>query len=75
METTKLEAAIEKAAGELPEGWVINICVERDAGWVSLEDENGHEEGNGPVDSEESYADCVLRLIEEAKGPKQQSPA
>lgn len=29
METTKLEAAIEKAAGELPGGWVINICVER----------------------------------------------
>lgn len=61
-----LEEAIEKAAGELPEDWIMIISVERGSGCVTLENEDGDEVGSGPVDSDESYADCVLRLLEEA---------
>lgn len=61
-----LEEAIEKAARELPEDWILVISVERDSGWVTLENDEGDEVGNGPVDCDESYADCVLRLLEEA---------
>ena len=32
---------IEKAAGCLPEGWCINICVENGAAWVEIQDPEG----------------------------------
>jgi hypothetical protein len=31
-----LEDYINKAAGSLPEGWIIELCVEKGAGWVDL---------------------------------------
>lgn len=31
-----LYEAINRAAGELPEGWEIRLCVEHHAGWVEL---------------------------------------
>jgi len=61
-----LEEAINKAAEELPEGWMISVYVERGAAWVILEDEEGLELGAGPIDCDESLIDCVLRLIDEA---------
>lgn len=36
-----LEENINRAAAELPEGWIIEINVERGAGWVSLYDNEG----------------------------------
>lgn len=38
----ELEQAIQRAAGELPDGWEIRICVERDYGGVDLIDQHGN---------------------------------
>lgn len=38
-----LHDAIQRAAGELPNGWEIRLCVERDAGWVELYDPDGND--------------------------------
>jgi hypothetical protein len=35
------EAAMQAAAGDLPEGYLMEIGIERGAGWVDLTDENG----------------------------------
>ncbi|WP_338487091.1 hypothetical protein VRB78_13675 [Pseudomonas trivialis] len=39
----ELHAQIQRAAGELPGAWSIDISVERHAGWVSLSDGEGCE--------------------------------
>ena len=31
-----LHEALQRAAGELPKGWEIRLCVEHHAGWVEL---------------------------------------
>ena len=39
-----LHDAIPRAAGELPEGWEIRLCVEHHAGWVELIGPDGTED-------------------------------
>ena len=39
-----LNDAIQRAAGELPQGWEIRLCVERDAGWIELIGQDGTED-------------------------------
>lgn len=39
--TDKLFHALNMAAGELPPGWIVELCVERGAGWVELYDPDG----------------------------------
>jgi len=42
-EGSELYWQVERAAGELPIGWEIRICVERDAGYAELWDQDGCE--------------------------------
>lgn len=37
----KIEDATNTAARHLPDGWQINLSIERGAGWVDLFDEDG----------------------------------
>lgn len=39
-----LHDAIQRAAGDLPEGWEIRLCVEHHAGWVELIGPDGTED-------------------------------
>ncbi|MFG3451205.1 hypothetical protein [Stutzerimonas stutzeri] len=39
-----LHDAIQRAAGDLPEGWEIRLCVEHHAGWVELIGPDGSED-------------------------------
>ncbi|CDN60003.1 putative transcriptional regulator [Burkholderia cenocepacia H111] len=34
---------VQRACTELPEGWGVNACMERDAGWVEVYGPNGEE--------------------------------
>ena len=36
-----LEEAAHVAARLLPEGWQVDLCLERGAGWIDLYDEDG----------------------------------
>ena len=47
-----LHDAIQRAAGDLPEGWEIRLCVERDAGWVELYDPDGNDIEDFATDAE-----------------------
>ncbi|ANF25999.1 hypothetical protein [Stutzerimonas stutzeri] len=47
-----LNEAIQRAAGELPNGWEIRLCVERDAGWVELYDPDGNDIEDFATDAE-----------------------
>lgn len=47
-----LYEAIQKAAGELPQGWELRLCIERYAGWVELYDEDGAQIEDFPTNSE-----------------------
>lgn len=64
--TDTLLNAIQEAAGNLPEGWIIELCVERGAGWVELYDADGdrHELDELP---DASLAEEVTAAIVEAK--------
>jgi hypothetical protein len=46
-----LHRAMQRAAGELPEGWEIVIGVERGAGWVDVTDWDGNPHETCPDDS------------------------
>jgi len=62
----ELYQQVQRAAGELPNGWEIRICIERDAGYAELWDGDGCE-----VDfpnSCESLADTVSDAIDHATG-------
>lgn len=39
--TDVLLGAVNMAAGALPDGWILHLCVERGAGWIELYDEDG----------------------------------
>lgn len=63
----KLGRAINRAAEELPEKWILNIYVEKGAAWVDLWDEKGETrtvECNGNfIDQIE---ECIDLAIEES---------
>jgi hypothetical protein len=47
-----LYEAVERACGELPDGWQISICMENGAGWVELYDDCGVLCDNFPTNNE-----------------------
>lgn len=64
-ECLRIGQEIQRAAGELPDGYEMQICVERDAGWVVLYNPDGdvielHSRGEGL-----SYD--ISQAIDEAK--------
>lgn len=67
----ELHAQIQRAAGELPVGWEVRVCVEHESGYVELWDQDGCE-----VDfpnSCESLALTVSDAIDAALGQGEQS--
>ena len=67
----ELHAQIQRAAGELPIGWEIRVCVEHESGYVELWDKDGCE-----VDfpnSCESLGLTVSDAIDAALGQGEQS--
>jgi hypothetical protein len=64
--TDKLFESLQNAAGQLPEGWIVELCVERGAGWVDLYDPDGdrHELKEMP---DASLAEEVDAAVEEAQ--------
>lgn len=69
-EDAELYQQVQRAAGELPTGWEIRICVERDAGYAELWDADGCE-----VDfpnSCETLALTVSDAIDHATGKGEQ---
>lgn len=50
-DSVPLYEAIEDACALLPYGWLIEVCAEREAGWVTLHDSNG-EKVNFPTNNE-----------------------
>lgn len=69
--------ALEDAAGQLPNGYEIVVTIEQGSGGVVLRDAYaGSEIDSGPVDVDETVAQCVYRLIAKAKEhnkPKQEA--
>lgn len=61
MTTDLILDALNRAAGELPEGWSITIEVERCAGYVSLYDPDG-EEHEFPCNRESMAQDVIDAL-------------
>jgi hypothetical protein len=68
--TDKLFDSIQNAAGQLPEGWIIDLCVERGAGWVELYDPDGdrHELGEMPDASLAEEVDAAVAEAQRASG-------
>ena len=58
------ERAIQRAAAELPEGFEMQICIEKDAGWIELH-------GNGEMRSfspeGETMTELIHRVIDAAR--------
>lgn len=63
VEVDALDAALQRAAGELPDGYTIRVEVELGAGGVEWS--GGDAEGS--VDHQESLASDVLQALEDAK--------
>lgn len=47
-----LYEAVERACGELPDGWAITLQMERGAGWIELYDAEGVEVADFPTNNE-----------------------
>lgn len=58
-----LESAIQFAAKNLPELWEVEISIQRSSGEVRLYDADGDAIATGPVDNNESFGECVARLV------------
>lgn len=76
--TLDLDRAIEIAARDLPKGYMIQVCVERDSGWVTLvrTDSAGVVEDDRVIEgADKSLAEQVLDavhsagLVEDSRGP------
>lgn len=59
----KLGAAIENAAGNLPEGWEINVNIERNGYGVSLFDPHGE---HVEIEGAEGIAEDINKAVAEA---------
>lgn len=60
-----LTEAIQRAAKELPDGYIISVNVERGSGWVTLDPPNGESitpDGGGMTLTEEVLA-CLERAL------------
>lgn len=60
-----LDNAVEYAAGELPEGWGIEIYVENGSAWVRLESPFG--EGVEVDTSDLTLGEAVVAAVKRAK--------
>lgn len=60
-----LEEALNKAAGELPDGAQITVMVEKGAGWVDALNWDGNE--FSPDTSDKTLADQVLEALQWCK--------
>lgn len=61
----QLSELVQKAAGELPEGWNIRVDIERYAGTVSLEDPDGNDvelAGDGLI--EENFEKALNKALQ-----------
>lgn len=58
-----------RACGELPEGWRIEVCLEFGAGWLVLTDPDGVEHDVCPDDLtlEEQIDEAIATAVKEAK--------
>lgn len=78
--TDKLFDSIQMAAGQLPEGWIVELCIERGAGWVELYDPDGdrHELKEMPDASLAEEIDAAVDEAQRASGlapsPTQETP-
>lgn len=54
------------ACGKLPEGWTINVSLERGSGCVDLLNPDGDLRDSGPSSCDESIPECVRRLVQAA---------
>lgn len=63
-----VQAAANKVCGELPEGWVINLCMENGAAWVEAIKPSGYtiDIDRGDLSLVEQI-DEALRLADEAE--------
>ena len=64
-----LEAAVQKACGELPDGWTIELHMEKGAGYVSLfgPDDKEIELDLSDSDLSEQIQEALMVAIETAK--------
>jgi hypothetical protein len=62
------ERALQRAAKELPEGWIVRVEVERGAGWVDLHDPSGAFSVQGLIDADDTLAAAIHRAIDRAGG-------
>ena len=51
-EAVPLYEAVERACGELPDGWTIQLHMENGAGWVELYDDTGCQVDDFPTNNE-----------------------
>jgi len=63
-----LNEALQRAAGELPQGWEIRLCVERGAGWVELYDPVGDDIGDFATNAERLDFTVIDALEHALKG-------
>ena len=61
-----IDHALQRAAEDLPERYIIRVCVENGAGWVELDDRNGYEVEN--IDGTDlSIAEQIDAALEAAR--------
>jgi hypothetical protein len=60
-----LDEAMQKAAGQLPDGWTVGVVCEKGAGWVELRDPAG-DEINFDSSPDKTLAEQVDDAITEA---------
>lgn len=59
-----MNTAIKNAACNLPEGWIINIGIEKGSGWVTITDIDGEE---NLIDSDATLAEQVQEATDFAE--------
>ena len=63
--TMSLLNTIDMACGKLPEGWVVRLCMENGAAWVSCTDSHGWDMKLDPTDKtlQEQITEAVKAAI------------
>lgn len=71
---SSLAAAVDKAAEHLPEGWAIDICIERGSGVVILRNSGGDDQSEEFYRDERTLAEEVLDAVAYAKSQQPETP-
>ena len=68
LEPESVQAVANKVCGELPEGWIINLCMENGAAWVEAIKPSGYtiDIDRGDLSLAEQVGEA-LRLADEAE--------